>query len=119
MKTVIDTRNKKSVGKEIKECTIAIGICLLFVSAPALAQAAGDELGSGICKIANMLTGKWLFGFSILATLGAGAALLFGAEMTDGIKKLATIVSIVGLILGMGSLLSLAFSKFSGESCGA
>jgi len=109
--------NKKSVAQEAKEYAIAIGFCMLVVSFPALAQASGDELGGGICKLVGILTGKWLFGFAILATLGAGAALLFGAEMSDGIKNLATIISIVGLILGMGSILSFAFSKFSSQTC--
>lgn len=102
--------------KEVKEWAVAIGICLMVASASAFAQSS-DELGNGICKLVGLLTGKWLFGFAILATLGAGAALLFGAEMTDGIKKLATIISIVGLILSMGSILAFAFTKFSAQTC--
>ncbi len=108
--------HKTSVKKEAKEWVIAIGVCLMVASVSAYAQST-DELGGGICKLVNLLTGKWLFGFSILATLGAGAALLFGAEMTDGIKKLATIITIVGLILSMGSILAYAFSKFASQTC--
>lgn len=107
---------QKTVGKEAKEWAIAVGICLMMASVPAFAQST-DDLGDGICKLVALLTGKWLFGFAILATLGAGAALLFGAEMTDGIKKLATIITIVGLILSMGSILAYAFSKFSAQTC--
>lgn len=109
---------KKSIKRESKEWTIAFGISLLVVSFPALAQTS-NELGDGICKVVGFLTGKWLFGLGILATLGAGAALLFGAELTDGVKKLATIITIIGLILSMSSILSFAFAKFSamGQSC--
>jgi type IV secretory pathway VirB2 component (pilin) len=90
---------------------VAVGLGLM--SSVAMA----DELGDGVCKLVNLLTGKWLFGFTILATLGAGAALLFGAEMTDGLKKLATIISVVGMILAMSQILTLVFSKFSGVAC--
>jgi type IV secretory pathway VirB2 component (pilin) len=86
---------------------LAVG--LMLVSSGAFAQAA-NEMGDGICRLVALLTGKWLFGFTILATLGAGAALLFGGEITDGLKKIATIISIVGIILATSSILSMAFS---------
>lgn len=105
-----------------KEDAIAIGAValamgLMFFSGGVLADSGTDELGSGICKLVGVLTGKWLFGFAMLAVLGAGAALLFGAEMTDGLKKIATIISVVGLILVAGGILSLAFTKFQGMTC--
>ena len=97
---------------------MVVGVGLLLASQGAFAQAAaGGELGDGICKLVNVLTGKWLFGFTILATLGAGAALLFGGEITDGLKKIATIISIVGIILATSSLLTMAFSRFGGVAC--
>lgn len=89
---------------------LTVGVALLLVSNGALAA---DDMGDGICAVVKLLTGKWLFGFTILATLGAGAALLFGAEITDGLKKVATIITVVGMILGMSSILSLAFKTFS------
>ena len=97
---------------------LAVGVGLLLVSGGAMAQAAdGKDLGDGICKLVKVLTGKWLFGFTILATVGAGAALLFGGEITDGLKKIATIITIIGIILSTGSILSFAFSAFAGASC--
>lgn len=93
-------------------------ISLLLVSSSVFAQTAdGGELGDGICKLVNVLTGKFLFGFTILATLGAGAALMFGGEITDGLKKIATIISIAGIILVTSSLLTMAFTKFNGMTC--
>ena len=97
-------KNGKYVG-------ILVGMALLMASQGALA--AEDALGGGICKLVNLLTGKWLFGFTILATIGAGAALLFGGEITDGLKKIATIISIVGIILATSSILSMAFSSMT------
>ena len=93
---------------------LVIGAALFLVSNGAIAQ---DELGDGVCKLVTMLTGKWLFGFTILATLGAGAALLFGGEITDGLKKIATIISIVGIILATSSILTKVFSSATGFSC--
>ena len=104
-----------SKGRENLIVTAILAVSLVFVSTGAMAAA--DEMGDGICKLVGQLTGKWLFGFTILATLGAGAALLFGAEMTDGLKKLATIISVVGLVLGMSQILTLAFSTFATHAC--
>ena len=98
--------------------SLAAGFGLLLVSGGAFAQAGGgDMLGDGICSLVNVLTGKWLFGFTILATLGAGAALLFGGEITDGLKKIATIISVVGIILATSSILTMAFSASSLVAC--
>lgn len=104
----------KLIAREKLIAALIVAASLALVSTGAMAA---DEMGDGVCKLVNILTGKWLFGFTILATLGAGAALLFGAEMTDGLKKLATIISIVGIILAMSSILSLVFSKFGGVTC--
>lgn len=94
---------------------LAIGMLLLLTGEVALAQ--GDELGYGICKVVNLLTGKFLFGISVLAMVAGGAALLFGAELTDGVKKMVTIVAIVGMILSFGGILSMAYSSLSSAGC--
>lgn len=107
--------NKRLVGVGL------LGAVLLLIGSPAMAAMTGDAdaLGTGVCEIVNILTGKWLFGFSILATLGAGAALLFGGEITDGLKKVATIISVVGIILISGALLAKVFAVMGngGMSC--
>lgn len=109
---LVSNHSNASIGK----AALIVGLSLLLVSTGALAQTA-DPMGEGICKLVALLTGKWLFGFTILATLGAGSALLFGAEISDGLKKLATIITVVGMILAMSSLLSMAFTKFSSAGC--
>lgn len=93
-----------------------IGLVLLMLGEPAFAQSA-DELGGGVCKLVNLLTGKWLFGIAVLAMVAGGAALLFGAELTDGVKKMVTIVTIVGMVVSFGSILSMAYSTFSSTGC--
>ena len=113
---------KKSVDKKVggsKAVYLLVGSALMLMSGMASAQAAGGaKLGDGICKLVGILTGKWLFGFTILATLGAGAALLFGGEITDGLKKIATIISIVGIILATSSILTFVFSAVAGfQAC--
>lgn len=95
----------------------AVAALTLLVASSSFAQVP-DAMGDGVCKIVTLLTGKWLFGFALLSTIGGGAAILFGAEITEGIKKLATIVTVVGLILGMTSLLGAAFSAFGAIQCG-
>lgn len=87
-----------------------VGLSLLAISTCAYAA---DPLGDGVCKLVTLLTGKYLFGISILATLGGGSVVLFGGEISDGLKKLVTIITIVGIILSMTSLLTMIFSQFT------
>lgn len=110
--------NKRKSSVLVLVLVLAAGFGLLLASGGAFAQSGdANELGNGICKLVGVLTGKFLFGFAILATLGAGAALLFGGEITDGLKKIATIISIVGIILVTSGLLTMAFTKFNGMVC--
>lgn len=100
-----------------KALVVLCGTALMMAAGSAHAQAGGEELGGAICQLVDILTGKWLFGFTILATLGSGAALLFGGEITDGLKKIATIISIVGIILATSSILSKIFTWAGGGGC--
>lgn len=90
--------------------TLVVGTLALLTSEMALA----DELGNGICKLVDLLTGKWLFGIAVLAMLAGGAALIFGAELTDGVKKIVTIISIVGMIVAFSNILTMVFPSLTG-----
>lgn len=92
---------------------VSVGVMLLLVSTGA---SAADELGDGVCKLVAFLTGKWLFGITLLATAGAGATVMWGAEISDLLKNVAKIITVVGVILGMSSILSMAFTAFS-QTC--
>ncbi|MES2879225.1 MAG: TrbC/VirB2 family protein, partial [Pseudomonadota bacterium] len=67
-----------------------IGFALTLASKGALADG-GDELGDGLCQLVNILTGKYLFSLTVLAILGSVSALIFGAEMSEGLKKIVGI----------------------------
>lgn len=100
----------KSVNHARLQTVMMVGVVLLLTSTGALAA---DELGDGVCNLVHFLTGKWLFGITLLATAGAGATVMWGAEISDLLKNVAKIITVVGVILGMASILSLAFSAFS------
>ena len=93
---------------------LTLGMAMMVVCNGAMAA---DEMGDGICAVVNLLNGKFLFGFGMLAVLGGGAALLFGGEITDGLKKIATIIAVIGIILAASSLFKLAFTAFASQSC--
>jgi type IV secretory pathway VirB2 component (pilin) len=99
-----------------KHLPAVVGVLLMAAVNVAFA-AGGDELGGGVCSLVNLLTGKYLFGTAVLAMVGGGVALLFGAELTDGVKKMVTVVTIVGMILSFGGILSMAYSAMSSASC--
>ncbi len=84
-----------------------VGLCLLAISTAAYAA---DPLGDGICKVVELLTGKYLFGTAVLATLGGGTVVLFGGEISDGLKKLVTVITVVGMILAVGGILSYIYT---------
>jgi pheromone shutdown protein TraB len=93
---------------------VAVFLVLFMMCSGAHAQ---TELASGVCSWVKVLTGKWLFGFSVLGFVGGFVVLIFGGEMTEGVKKVATLMSIIAIILSAPALLALAFSKFAAESC--
>lgn len=84
---------------------IALAVGMGLVNGVAFAAPASDPTGSGVCSLVSLLQGKWLFGFAILGIVGGGAALLFGGEVTDGLKKIATVVTVVGVILAAANVL--------------
>jgi type IV secretory pathway VirB2 component (pilin) len=90
-------------------------LSLLFIAGSAFA--ATDELGGSVCKLVNLMSGKWLFGIAILSFVAGAVSLLFGAEMSDGVKKMVTIFTIIAMVLTFGSILSMAFNAFSSMSC--
>ena len=96
---------------------LAVAAGLLMVSSGAMAQevVTGDSMGNSMCKVIEIFTGKYLFAFSVLAVVGAGLALLFGGEITDGLKKIATIIAIVGMIM-MGTFI---MGKIVPQTCDA
>lgn len=92
---------------------LAVAAVLILACNGAFA-ASGDELGDGVCALVKMLQGKFVIGTAILAMIGSGLALLFGAELTDGIKRAVTIVAVVGFIVSFGGILTRVFPTLTG-----
>jgi hypothetical protein len=91
-------------GKKIKVAgNVALAAGLLLVSGMAMA----DPLSGGICGFYAMMTGKVMFGAAMLGIFGSLFALVWGGEITDGIKKVATIVLIVGIVMAAAKIISL------------
>ncbi len=103
----VGEKNWKTVG------SVALAVGLLMVSGAAMAAGA-DPTGDGICKLVTLLKGKALFGTTIVATIAAGLGVMFGGEMDAMLKKIVTFLFVVGLVMGMASLLTLAFSAIPG-----
>lgn len=96
---------------------VALALMLTAGAAFAAGASDADELGGGVCRVVNLLTGKWLFGTAVLSMVAGGVALLFGAELTDLVKRIVTIVTIIGAILSFGGILSLAYNAMSSAGC--
>ncbi len=109
------------IPKKHKSLLLAVlGTALMLGANVALAQTTStgtDYTGDGVCSLVTLLKGKTLFGVSVLGMLAGGLPLIFGAEMTDGVKTAVKIVFIVGLIVSFSSILSMAFSAAGIVSC--
>jgi type IV secretory pathway VirB2 component (pilin) len=102
-----------------KHAPAMVAAVLMLTAGAAFAQSGSgaDNLGNGVCKVVNLLTGKWLFGTAVLSMVAGGVALLFGAELTDLVKRVVTIITVIGAILSFGGILSLAYSAMSSAGC--
>lgn len=99
--------NKQSsiVQRNMSVLKVLCVAALVMISNQAFA--AGVDPGVAICKLFSLLSGKWLFGMGMLAIFGGGAAILFGGEITDGLKKVATIVLVIGLIVASTNIMGM------------
>lgn len=88
-----------------------IGACtLLLLWDPDVASAAvgGGNLPweTPLNKLKNSFTGPVAMGLSLLGVMGAGAALIFGGDITGFIKSMAHVVLVAAVMVGAGSLMS-------------
>lgn len=103
----------KTVRWSGKESAV-LAVALLLVSGSAMAAAAADPMGTGICNVVGILKGKTVFGAAVAAMIGAGLGLLFGGEMDGLLKTVVTTILVVGIIFSIGGLLSTAFNGVPG-----
>lgn len=74
-----------------------------------------DPMGSGICYFVGMITGKWIFGVSVLAFIGCMLSFMSGVEMNEFMKKLASVFAVItGLLAGVNIIK--AFASFFGNT---
>lgn len=103
---------------DIGRITVIILAACLYAGA---AGAAGgnydmsDPMGSGICYFVGMITGKWIFGVSVIAFVACMLSFMSGVEMNEFMKKLAsTFAVITGLLAGVNIIK--AFASFFGNT---
>ncbi|MGS0741429.1 TrbC/VirB2 family protein [Glaciimonas sp. GG7] len=99
---------KKNIAGKV---TFAALLILYFGAALA---GNADPLGSGMCKVVDMLTGKWAFGISVVALASVATAFLFGVEMSEMMKKIAGFVTAVAFLVFGGSVLKFIFPAMVG-----
>lgn len=81
---------------------VAMAMATLLYAGVALAQE--DPMGDGMCYFVNMLTGKWVFGASVIGIIATGLTFISGVEMNEFVKKLASAVLVVSLLLAATSI---------------
>jgi type IV secretion system protein VirB2 len=89
---------------------------LLYLSLVGAAFAtSGDTLpwGAGLTVLMNSLTGPVAGILSLIAIVGAGAALLFGGNIQGFMRTAVYLVLVIGLVVGAAGLLKAFYSNAS------
>ena len=100
--------------------TIKLGLILLFAAALALMPEmvlAADSGGQGLPwegplqKVRDSITGPVAYSISLLGLVAAGAALVFGGEINEFVRRIIMLVLVISLIVFAGNILQDLFSK--------
>jgi type IV secretion system protein VirB2 len=86
---------------------VALGVVTLWAD-PALASSAGGSLpwDTPLTTLKNDLTGPVAFVISLLAMVACGAALVFGGEMNEFVRRMILLVLVCALITGVVNVAS-------------
>lgn len=98
----------------VANSTKVMVVVMFMAYAGAAFAGSSDPLGNGICKVVELLTGKWAFGLSVMALVGVAAAFLFGVEMNEVMKKIAVFITAVAFLIGGASVLTYVFPSMTG-----
>jgi type IV secretion system protein VirB2 len=92
---------------------VAALLCLSL--ADAAFATSGDTLpwGTGLTVLMNSLTGPVAGILSLIAIVGAGAALLFGGNIQGFMRTAVYLVLVIGLVVGAAGLLKTFYSGSS------
>jgi type IV secretion system protein TrbC len=91
-------------------CLLAVSLIMLVSLSPEAAHAstAGGALpwDGPLTTLKNDLTGPVAFTISLLAMVACGAALVFGGEINEFIRRIIMLVLVVALITGVVNVAS-------------
>lgn len=71
-----------------------------------------DPMGDGMCYFVNMLTGKWVFGASVICFVGVALTFIKGVEMNDFVSKVASAVAVVSFLLAAAKMVKVFAGLF-------
>lgn len=94
--------NNVLIRYQKKMWILTLMVCfLLLVCHPALASTAGGGLPyeGWLTKIVNSVSGPVAYAVSVVAMVGAGAGLIFGAELNAFFKGLLIIVLVLSFVI--------------------
>ncbi|GHV39836.1 hypothetical protein FACS1894187_20240 [Synergistales bacterium] len=84
---------------------------VLASAGTAFAAAAAMPWEAALVIITNSLTGPVALGISLIAIVAAGAALIFGGDMTGFMRTAVYLVLVIGLIVSAAGILKSLYGK--------
>ena len=108
------TKTRKKMFS-ILTVTLMAYMAVLAVSGAAWAQPSTATTGmaweEGLSVLMKSLTGPVALAISVIAVVAAGAALIFGGDMTGFMRTAVYIVLVIGLIVSAGNILGTLFAS--------
>lgn len=102
----------------------ALTVAMLAVSGVAMAAigsygsaGSSDPMGDGICWFVGLITGKWIFGISVICLVATAGSFMAGVEMNEFMKKTATTVLVVSFIFSAVKFATALASFFGVTPC--
>lgn len=90
---------------------VLFALVLTLLSLPALALASSNGGGGlpyedGLKKLTESIKGPVAFAISLIGIVGAGAALIFGGEMSGFLRTMVFLVLVIAIIVNASGLIS-------------
>ena len=93
-------------------CLIALAFIAVAVMMPELAHATDTGTGelpfeTPLKKLTASLTGPVAFGISLIGIIAAGAALIFGGEMSGFLRSMVFLVLVIAVIVNASGIITM------------